>query len=177
MSTPPVEPATTAIDSLREPAHLVSPKAPRYWRIRAAITCVIEAAVLIAARWALGHFTDLPHWLLNSALVILVALSAVEVAAAPQIRYRIHRWEVSDEAIYTRRGWISREQRIAPLARVQTVDTNQGPLMRAFGLSSITVTTASSAGPITIDCLDDEVAQRVVADLTAVTARATGDGT
>lgn len=177
MSTPPAEPAATALESLREPAHLVSPKAPTYWRVKAGISFVIEAAIIIAIWWALGHFAGIDSWWLHVALVVLLALSAIEVVLAPPIRYRIHRWEVTDDAVYTRRGWISREQRIAPLARVQTVDTKQGPLMRGFGLSSITITTASSAGALSIDCLDDAVAQQVVAELTAITARTPGDGT
>jgi membrane protein YdbS with pleckstrin-like domain len=49
--------------------------------------------------------------------------------------------------------------------------------MRLFGLASITVTTASAAGPITIDCLDADVARQVVARLTAITAATEGDAT
>ena len=79
--------------------------------------------------------------------------------------------------MFTRSGWLSRDQRIAPLNRVQTVDSHQGAIMRLFGLSSITVTTASAAGPISIDCLDQEVARRVVAELTEITAAAEGDAT
>lgn len=174
MSTPT---ASTAVTALREPANLVSAKAPSYWRLKAAIGFVIEAAIMIAIWWAVGRFAGIDAWWRHALLAVLLASSAIEVIAAPPIRYRIHRWEVTDEAVYTRRGWISREQRIAPLARVQTVDTKQGALMRYFGLSSITVTTASSAGAIQIDCLDDEVAHRVVAELTEITAATEGDGT
>ncbi|MFZ2501950.1 MAG: PH domain-containing protein, partial [Nocardioides sp.] len=72
---------------------------------------------------------------------------------------------------------ITTEQRIAPIARIQTVDSSQGALMRLFGLASITVTTASSAGALEIDCLDAETARRVVAELTEITAATEGDGT
>lgn len=177
MSTTPAEPTTPPLGALREPAHLVSPKAPTYWRAKAAITFVIEAVILVGIWWALGHFAGIDSWWRHAVLGVLLAASAIEVVVAPPVRYRIHRWEVTEDAVYTRRGWINREQRIAPLARVQTVDLAQGPLMRSFGLSSITVTTASSAGAISIDCLDDDVAQRVVAELTAITARTPGDGT
>ena len=60
---------------------------------------------------------------------------------------------------------------------MQTVDAHQGALMRLFRLSTITVTTASAAGPIRIDCLDEDVAARVVAELTEITAAAEGDAT
>jgi len=95
----------------------------------------------------------------------------------PQLRYRIHRWEVTPTAIYTRSGWLSIDSRVAPLSRVQTVDSTQGALMRVFKLASLTVTTASAAGPITIDCLDREVARRLVHELTEITGASEGDAT
>jgi len=60
---------------------------------------------------------------------------------------------------------------------VQTVDTAQGALMRYFGLLSITVTTASAAGPLTLECLDVPTARSVVAELTEITGRSAGDAT
>ena len=66
----------------------------------------------------------------------------------PRVRYRIHRWESTDTAVYTQTGWLSRERRIAPMSRVQTVDFEQGPIDRLLGLASVTVTTASAAGPL-----------------------------
>nr|WP_246284357.1 PH domain-containing protein [Nocardioides perillae] len=95
----------------------------------------------------------------------------------PDLRYRWHRWEVTPTAVHTRAGWITVEQRIAPISRVQTVDSSQTGLMRLFGLRSITVTTASSAGPLVVECLDEQVADRVVADLTRITGQASGDAT
>ncbi|MFZ2503170.1 MAG: PH domain-containing protein [Nocardioides sp.] len=165
------------IATLREPARLVSPKATAYWRVKAGIAFVIESAVAVAIWWALGRFLDVDTWWRNAVVGLFIAISAIEVIVAPPIRYRIHRWEVTDEAVYTRRGWITTEQRIAPIARIQTVDSSQGALMRLFGLASITVTTASSAGALEIDCLDAETARRVVAELTEFTAATEGDGT
>ncbi len=178
MSTPPAGSPVPrpALDTLREPAHLVSARAPAYWRTKAGISFVVEAVLTVAAWWAIGRFFG-DSWWRHALLVFFLLGSVIEVIAAPPIRYRIHRWEVTPDAVFTRSGWLTRTQRIAPLARVQTVDTKQGALMRLFGLSSITVTTASSAGAISIDCLDDEVAQRVVAELTEITARTEGDGT
>jgi membrane protein YdbS with pleckstrin-like domain len=49
--------------------------------------------------------------------------------------------------------------------------------MRLFRLASLTVTTASAAGPITIDCLDADRARELVATLTAITGASEGDAT
>jgi membrane protein YdbS with pleckstrin-like domain len=158
---------------LREPAHRVSPQAVPFWRVSALIG---DTVLVVAVVVAYVVIPDVPGWTL--ALVLLVAVAAVaHVVLMPRIRYRVHRWEVTDTAVHTRSGWIGRETRIAPISRVQTVDSRQGALMRLFGLSSITVTTASAAGPITVDCLDADTAREVVARLTAITAATEDDAT
>ncbi|CAM3556400.1 PH domain-containing protein [Nocardioides zeicaulis] len=158
---------------LRAPAHQVSPRAVPYWRVSAGVG---DAVVVVAAAAAWLLVPDVPWWV--GLLVALLALVAVaHVVLMPRIRFRVHRWEVGDTAVHTREGWLGQQSRIAPLSRVQTVDSRQGALMRLFHLASITVTTASAAGPITISCLDDEVARQVVSRLTAITAATEGDAT
>jgi membrane protein YdbS with pleckstrin-like domain len=95
----------------------------------------------------------------------------------PPWRYRVHRWEVTEDAVYTQAGWLTQERRIAPISRVQTVDTQRGPLEQLFGLANVTVTTASAAGPLRIHGLDRGVADGLVAHLTEVTSRSEGDAT
>lgn len=166
------EPATPAYP-LRVPAHRVSPRAVPYWRVSALLGDLVLWLLL-----SIGY-AALPQrpWWATALFVLVVTGTLVHLVAMPAIRYRVHRWEVTPTAVHTREGWLSREERIAPLSRVQTVDSSQGALQRLFGLESITVTTASAAGPITIDCLDAPVARRVVADLTEITGASSGDAT
>ena len=157
---------------LREPAHQVSPRAVGYWRLGAGL--LLAFWIVLALVWVVA----LPHpWWSVVIVVLVLGAATAYVVVMPALRFRIHRWEVTPLAVFTRSGWLSREQRIAPLNRVQTVDAHQGALMRLFRLSTITVTTASAAGPIRIDCLDEDVAARVVAELTEITAAAEGDAT
>ena len=114
------------------------------------------------------------HWLAAAVSVLGIVLS---VAVVPVWRYRVHRWDVGAQAVYTRTGWLVQERRIAPISRVQTVDTERGPLDRLFGLANVTVTTASSAGAVRIVALDLEVADRVVAQLTDIAAIGAEDAT
>jgi membrane protein YdbS with pleckstrin-like domain len=158
---------------IREPAHRVSPRAVAYWRTAALIGSVVLWA-LLAVGYAL--LPERPWWV-TALLVVVVAADLAYVAVVPGLRYRVHRWEVTPTAVHTRSGWLTREERIAPLSRVQTVDTAQGALMRYFGLMSITVTTASAAGPLTLECLDVPTARSVVAELTEITGRSAGDAT
>lgn len=167
------QPPAPAAPVVREPAHLVSRRAIPYWRLTSVIATVFWWIVLGVGFY---FWPDRPWW--GTTLIVAAALLLLPwIAFAPQVRYRIHRWEVTADAIYTRSGLLTIEQRIAPLSRVQTVDSQASALMRLFGLASITVTTASAAGPVTITCLDADVASRVVADLTAITAATEGDAT
>jgi membrane protein YdbS with pleckstrin-like domain len=166
--------------ALREPAHQVSPRAVTYWRVSALIGAVAlwigAAAVYVFALPAMFEDPARPWWT-TMLLVLALVAPLVHVLVMPQLRYRIHRWEVTPTAIHTRSGWLNIDSRVAPLSRVQTVDSTQGALMRAFRLASLTVTTASAAGPITIDCLDREVARRLVHELTEITGASEGDAT
>jgi uncharacterized protein len=175
--TPAPAPADPTPVALREPAHQVSPRAVAFWRVAALVPSVFFALVLLAgyAVWWTSAGAP-PWWALVLAVLALAALAAYPVVMPP-VRYRVHRWEVTDTAIHTRSGWITISSRIAPLSRVQTVDSRQGALMRLFDLASLTVTTASAAGPITIDCLDAAQARGLVATLTEITGASEGDAT
>ena len=116
----------------------------------------------------------LARWVAMIAGLVGVVLS---VAVVPLWRYRVHRWEIGPNAVYTRSGWLVQERRIAPISRVQTVDTYRGPLDRLFGLANVTVTTASSAGAVRIVALDTAVADQVVAQLTDIAALGGHDAT
>ena len=162
---------------LREPANRLSPRAQRYWLARAAALAVVlvggQVAWLIISAWGPD---DAAAWHLPVLVVSAVAL-LLYVAVMPPWRYRVHRWEATPLAVYTQTGWVRRERRIAPLSRVQTVDTEQGAIARLFKLAKVTVTTASAAGPLVIDGLDTDVAARLVEQLTAAAAAERGDAT
>ncbi|MCX6401691.1 MAG: PH domain-containing protein [Propionibacteriales bacterium] len=160
------------MSELRDPAHRVSPRALTLWHLTAAIEAAftgIAAGVAIAI-WG----PDAVRWWLAGVPLLLLALAA---AVVPQWRYRVHRWEVSATAVYTQRGWWARERRIAPMSRVQTVDFAQGPLARLFGLATVTVTTASAAGPLQIEGLDKDVALALIDELTRKADLVAGDAT
>jgi len=120
----------------------------------------------------LGLF-DLRWWMITP----LVLLDAAYIAVVPAWRYRVHRWEVTETAVYTQTGWWSRERRVAPMSRIQTVDWNQGPVERLFGLANVTVTTASAAGALSVAGLDRRTAEQLVAELTEKADAVAGDAT
>lgn len=110
-------------------------------------------------------------------LVVTGVLGAAYVAVMPPWRYAVHRWEVTDEAVYAAAGWFVREWRIAPLSRIQTVDTVRGPLDQLLGLSTLVVTTASASGAVTIRGLEPGTAREAADRLNRTTQLTPGDAT
>jgi membrane protein YdbS with pleckstrin-like domain len=125
---------------------------------------------LVSGPW---DWFDMPRWLW---IVVAIALLAY-VGVVPQWRYLVHRWEVTETAVYTQTGWWARERRIAPMSRVQTVDHREGAIERVFGLATVRITTASSAGALTIEGLDQLQALNLVDDLTRIADSIPGDAT
>ena len=158
---------------LRPPTNRVDPRAVRYWMTGEAITNGVIALVLGILAWLIPPARP---WLLL-ALGIALAIGIPYMIIMPIWRYRVHRWEVTEDAVYTLSGWLWQEWRIAPMSRIQTVDTQRGPLEQAFRLSSVTVTTASAAGPLKIRGLDHQVAADLADKLTEVTQAHPGDAT
>ncbi len=157
---------------LREPRERVSPRARWMW----AVGLVVEEAVTIGVVWTALELTDLVDvrwwW-----VALAVAVSVLYTAVVPQWRYLVHRWEVTDTAVYTQVGWWSRERRIAPMSRIQTVDYTEGGLSRLFGLATVTITTASAAGALSVAGLDRRVARELADDLTHKADAVEGDAT
>ncbi|BDY29453.1 MULTISPECIES: PH domain-containing protein [Mycolicibacterium] len=163
--------------ALTDPAHPPSRKAPLAWALGAAIPWAVLAVAQVV--WLALDRRLL--WLHGVAAAVTVLGAVLFVIVVPMWRYRVHRWDINLDsgtpAVYTRTGWLVQERRIAPISRVQTVDTYRGPLDRLFGLANVTVTTASSAGAVRIVALDVDVADRVVAQLTDVAAIGEQDAT
>lgn len=157
---------------LRPPAHRVDPRAITWWRLRGLAVALVVAMPQLVVALVLGG----PAWLVG-ALVATVVAGIAYAAVVPGVLFRIHRWEVTDEAVYTLSGWIVREWRIAPISRVQTVDTEHGPLQQILGLASVTVTTASARGPVTIRGLAAAHAAELARQLTETTQATAGDAT
>ncbi|MET7860509.1 PH domain-containing protein [Streptomyces sp. NPDC005318] len=158
---------------LRPPNNTPDPRAVGWWRTQWLLLTAAPVAVL-AVLGALIASARFWFWLPAAVLAVLGAACAVLL---PLWRFRTHRWEVTDEAVYVRTGVFRQEWRIAPMSRIQTVDTVRGPLEQLWKLASVTVTTASSRGAVTIGGLDHELAAELAERLTRITRDTPGDAT
>ncbi|TDC60333.1 hypothetical protein E1200_30595 [Actinomadura sp. GC306] len=155
---------------LRPPEHRVSARAIAQWAVEYLLVWGLAFGLALGvAAWVGDSGWDaLPGWLagrIGWLPYVVGAAGLLMAAVAPVWRYRVHRWEVSSDVVYTRTGWFSREWLLVPVGRIQTVDTEQGWIERMLGLATIEVNTASHAGSSELSGLPVDVATRLAEDL------------
>lgn len=151
---------------LRDPATALDPRVQTKWLVENLLFTGLVAALVVGGTVVAAVLdATTVAWLLGGlgglAVVALAALSAV----GARLDYRHFRYEVTDLGLYVAHSWLWRRYQVVPHARVQTVDTTSGPLMRAFGLVAVEVRTASAHGGTSIPGLTPEVADGLVEEL------------
>ncbi|MGN0261999.1 MAG: PH domain-containing protein [Eggerthellaceae bacterium] len=153
------------------PKTQLDPRIKKVWRINDAIwitlvfiACfipfLIVACVVPSQTWA---------FIVVAAVFGAYAVAMVVfLAVLPPIRYARWRFDLTDDYLEIAKGIIWRNRYLIPFIRVQNTDTRQGPILRAFGLSSVTVSTA--AGEHVIPGLGSEQAD-ILRDRAAELAR------
>jgi membrane protein YdbS with pleckstrin-like domain len=157
---------TTAPTPVRAPAWSLSRSAIGLWVTEGVISSLAIAVgatlFVVFVPADAGGPLPLLRWLVPiSALMWAVATIGIR----PWFRFRVHRWEVTPDAVYTLTGWLTRTWTLVPISRIQTVDVTRGVLQQVFGLATVAVLTASSQGTVRVWHLEADVAQRVADDL------------
>lgn len=142
----------------KEPMNGLDGKALVVWRWSGAISTLVSAAVLAALTVLTVKF-DWPVWISVVAGLLTVVEGLLVILVVPRLRLSRWRYEIREQEIDLLRGIIVRKRTVIPMVRVQHVDTQQGPLMRKYGLSSVTFSTA--AGQHEIPALANEEADQV----------------
>ncbi len=127
----------------------------RLWRLTAAGQALVVLLILGAVEVGLRRGFDLPV----PPAVVPVAVAALALALGVVLadaRYRGWRFELTDEWIQARWGVIGRHSATIPRNRVQTLTSENGPIDRLLGLTSVTIHTAGAGAPnLSIPHLDD----------------------
>jgi membrane protein YdbS with pleckstrin-like domain len=151
---------------VRDPAWSLSAAAIGLWLAQGVLGTVVYglAVVLfiVVVPADAGWLVTVLRW---AGPAFVVCYGVVAIGVRPRLRYRVHRWEVTAEAVYTLTGWLDRTWTLVPISRIQTVDVTRGVVQQSFGLASVAVLTASSQGTVRIPHLEVDVAHRVADDL------------
>jgi uncharacterized protein len=151
---------------LRDPANALDPRMRTYWMVQSAMATGAAALVAVVAAVVTAMAgSSTAAWVVAGVGALVVVALGVSAFVTPRLDYEHYRYEVTELGLYVARGWLWRRWQIVPHARVQTVDTTSGPLLRAFGLVAVEVSTASAAGSTSIPGLPPDVADALVTEL------------
>ncbi|MBH5318436.1 PH domain-containing protein [Paenibacillus sp. GSMTC-2017] len=96
-------------------------------------------------------------------LTLLAVL--ILVVLVPKLRYIRWSYAIKEQGIELHHGIWLWKKTLIPMVRVQHVEMKQGPLLRRYGLASITISTA--AGSHTIPALVEGTADHVQREISA----------
>lgn len=112
-------------------------------RFAGAVSTVIVTAGVALASWGVGHVLPwLPVWAPPLAVALLGLWS---IALAPR-RWARWGWAWTGKELHVASGWLTRSHTIVPASRVQHIDVTQGPVERMFGVATLVLHTAGTAG-------------------------------
>lgn len=142
------------------PANQLDPKVKAVWRINDAIwiTVLFLCVFIPFAAFAAGGESDAFIGAVVTLIAFVLAL-VLWLVILPPIRFMRWRYELSDDYLDIAKGIVWRKRYVIPFIRVQNTDTRQGPILRMFGLASVTVATA--AGEHEIPGLSATVAEQL----------------
>jgi membrane protein YdbS with pleckstrin-like domain len=137
------------------------------WRITGILNMLPLLVGAGVATWALVRYGEVSFFIAVLPVLAVLVLAIVVVGVAPGLRWRRWRYEIRPDEVDLQRGILYIGRTLVPLARIQHVDTRQGPLQRRFGLSTVVFYTA--AGPNQIPELSTPVAAEVRDRIAALT--------
>lgn len=132
---------------LNEPNERISPRAVSMWRVSRTIGHVVFLlllAVLTGMDMA-WNWWDWVGWVLYALLGLTAVSGVLSIAIEPSILQRTWRYDVSEEYVQLKHGVLTRVHVLVPMTKVEYVTTDQGPVMRKYGLYNVTVGTMASS--------------------------------
>lgn len=104
---------------------------------------LLRAGVLLLAALIAEAIAPVPSGIVAGPAV---AIAILMVAVLPQRRFARWLYALGEDRLRVQHGAIFHHDTMVPLGRVQHVDIEQGPLMRRWDLSELTLHTAGSHG-------------------------------
>lgn len=131
-----------------KPKEHIEKKAVTAWRVTGLIYFILTL-LLIGAFFIASHFIGpFPRWIayILGGFSLIVALMLIGIV--PSIRMRYWCYEIREHEVDIQYGLIVIRRSLVPMARIQHVDTEQGPILRYFQLATLSISTAGTTHKI-----------------------------
>lgn len=129
------------------PENQIAKDAIKVWKIHAVLGELFWWLIMIAIT-VLTIIFAWPYWILWAGWPLLLVYSYINVFFLPVLRWKRWRYQVYEQEIDIQHGIFIVKRTLIPMIRVQHVDTKQGPVLKKFGLSTVTVSTAATVHEI-----------------------------
>jgi len=126
--------------------HHLPPRIKRIWGY-SALGSLLALLVITGLLQLTYLYWNWAVWIPIASLVLTIVEPIVEVALIPY-RYQFTRYQISDLAVEMQAGFIFQKRVAIPIARVQNVTLNAGPLLQWQKLTKVTVATAATSHSI-----------------------------
>ena len=140
----------------------------KLWYSRAVIISLVLIGMFASVAVIL-IFAEAPS---NVMLAILLGAGSLDglllfvTLIMPILRYKMYSWGYDDRRIIVKQGVIFRQSVVIPICQIQDLHQTQGPIMMAFSLSDVTISTAGSN--FNISTLTTVEAEALIDDLESI---------
>ncbi|MFS0645351.1 PH domain-containing protein [Siminovitchia sp. 179-K 8D1 HS] len=134
---------------LNTPEKRLSKDAIKVWLIGDTITNAIGVLIL-GILFYLDYRFSWKEWIgwILIGITVLAIIGAVWSLISPFLLYKNWRYDVDEEFLQLKSGAITETHQLIPMTKIQSVATEQGPILRKYGLCSVSVETMGSSHSI-----------------------------
>ncbi|UFT99814.1 PH domain-containing protein [Radiobacillus kanasensis] len=128
------------------PINNLATEAIQVWRIYAIIPSFVFLCLIITGVVLSRIIFDLPvpMWVFISSFLVWLILSFITILVVPNVNWKRWRYQVFEQEVDIEHGLLIIKRTLIPMIRVQHVDTKQGPILKKFGLATVTISTAAT---------------------------------
>jgi hypothetical protein len=133
------------IKEIPSPRQRLSKDSIKVWLINELILNVI-GFIILGVLFYLDYYFSWREWI-GWVLFGLTILAVIDMIFSPlklQLRYKYWRFGISEEFLQLKSGAINEKHQLVPMARIQSVTINQGPILRRYSLYNIKVNTITT---------------------------------
>ncbi len=131
----------------KEPENNLSKKGLTVWRLYGSMQTLI--ILLLAVGTAVPTYIfDGPWFIYIIATAVVVLYGFLFIYLFPKIRWSRWKYEVRETEIEFQHGIFIVKRTLIPMVRVQHVDTAQGPILKKYDLSAISISSAATVHSI-----------------------------
>lgn len=138
--------------------HKLAPGAIKVWQWGNSVGNLFFFAIPVGYGFIFG-FTGAHLWFIICSSLVVFTYWLFSIIWIPYLSWKNWRYSINQKEIDLKHGVLVKTRTLIPLSRVQHVDTRQGPLLRHYHLSSVTISTAATTHEI--PGLDQVLADRV----------------